>query len=223
MTGQVARDMWLYRKKYAFMTNYLFTVFLRQDLVNGRVKLFYSSAIPNDGELDTASKEVSVRACMLHLAKRASEDPTFDSQKHITLENWAGDDFFKNQRNTTAGNVIETKAKERGIQADKRTGSAGNTSMPKKVIQASSESKTDHTRKTRSQSKPRERGIHTDQPTGSASNTSQPRQVIQAATPSEANTDNARKTRNQSKSKDSDREAGSIKGKQPIRPKPRGA
>ena len=180
MTGQVARDMWLYRKKYAFMTNYLFTVFLRQDLANGRVKLFYSSAIPNDGELDTPSKEVSVRACMLHLAKRASEDPTFDSQRHIALENWAGENnSIRNQKKTVADTAKEAKA--------------------------------------------RERGIHTDKGTGSSSNTSQPRQVTQAATSSEANTDNARKTRSQSKAKDSDRETESIKGKQPIRPKPRGA
>lgn len=62
--------MWLYKKKYAFMTNYVWTVFLRQDLVNGRVKLFYSNAIPNDARLNSVSRQVSVRACMLYLTRR---------------------------------------------------------------------------------------------------------------------------------------------------------
>lgn len=167
MTGQVARDMWLYKKKYAFMTNYVWTVFLRQDLVNGRVKLFYSNAIPNDARLSSVSKNVSVRACMLYLTKKASEDPTFDSQKHIALEDWARQEP-KVSRKTGADDPRENKARERGTRTDQPTGSASTTSQPKQVTQAatSSEAKTDHTRKTRSQGKAKNSERETEQGKG---------------------------------------------------------
>lgn len=167
MTGQVARDMWLYKKKYAFMTNYVWTVFLRQDLVNGRVKLFYSNAIPNDACLSSVSKNVSVRACMLYLTKKASEDPTFDSQKHIALEDWARQEP-KVSRKTGADDPRENTARERGTRTDQPTGSASTTSQPKQVTQAatSSEAKTDHTRKTRSQGKAKNSERETEQGKG---------------------------------------------------------
>ncbi|KAL2814045.1 hypothetical protein BJX63DRAFT_421023 [Aspergillus granulosus] len=68
--GQVARDMWAADVKYAFMTNYSWTVFLRREKVNGTWTLFYSDAISHKTRSIPHKKgkgSVSVRECMLFL------------------------------------------------------------------------------------------------------------------------------------------------------------
>ncbi|KAL4931886.1 uncharacterized protein BDV17DRAFT_255530 [Aspergillus undulatus] len=68
--GQVARDMWAAEVKYAFMTNYKWTVFLRREKVKDTWTLFYSDAIHHNTKSDlekTGSESVSVRECMLFL------------------------------------------------------------------------------------------------------------------------------------------------------------
>lgn len=103
-TGQIARYMWKYQLKYGFMTNYKYTIFVRQDLVpvatdSGEVKqlvLVYSPPISHDEQsIDHGgpTPSVSVRECMLYLMVKSRQDREFPSQSYIALDDWVHDKY----------------------------------------------------------------------------------------------------------------------------------
>ncbi|PWY83798.1 hypothetical protein BO94DRAFT_576220 [Aspergillus sclerotioniger CBS 115572] len=95
LLGQISRDMWAAKLKFAFMTNYRWTVFLRREMVNGKWTLYYSDAIPHDAVSDLDGKTrgcVSVRECMLYLVHTVSGAQHIWSSKnqpHEPLPEWA--------------------------------------------------------------------------------------------------------------------------------------
>ncbi|KAL4961392.1 uncharacterized protein BDV14DRAFT_203842 [Aspergillus stella-maris] len=92
--GQVSRDMWAAEVKYAFMTNYKATVFLRRENISGTWTLSYSDAIKHDTKSVLQQKgkgSVSVRECMLFLVLTVSQTGpawSLKGQKKEELTEW---------------------------------------------------------------------------------------------------------------------------------------
>lgn len=81
--------MWAAEVKYAFMTNYDWTLFLRREKVKDTWILFYSDAIHHQtksGLLKKGSGSISVRECMLFLTLTISKPGSSWSLKGQTKE-----------------------------------------------------------------------------------------------------------------------------------------
>ncbi|PYH46581.1 uncharacterized protein BP01DRAFT_397108 [Aspergillus saccharolyticus JOP 1030-1] len=122
--GQIARDMWAANLKYAFMTNYRWTVFLRREFSDGKWTLYHSDAIKHDSKAQhrdhTAS--ISVRQCvlftMIKVASSNPEDWSTNESRRGPLSTWVyiAPDKKEGTEKTTSSNLYLSRVQgERGL------------------------------------------------------------------------------------------------------------
>ncbi|PYI33113.1 hypothetical protein BP00DRAFT_414103 [Aspergillus indologenus CBS 114.80] len=142
--GQIARDMWAANLKYAFMTNYRWTVFLRREFSDGKWTLDYSDAIKHDSKAQhrdhTAS--ISVRQCilfiMIKVASSNQEDWSTNESRREALSTWVyiAPDKKEGTEKTTSSNLYLSRVQgERGLFSEGSITSANND-LPGKGIAA---------------------------------------------------------------------------------------
>ncbi|RAL03146.1 uncharacterized protein BO80DRAFT_432935 [Aspergillus ibericus CBS 121593] len=124
--GQIARDMWAADLKYAFMTNYRETVFLRREKVQGKWTLFYSDAIRFDATSDMDNFTVSVRECMLYLFKITSQVPkkggwSLGGMEKEPLEAWVRIPKRSKKKKTTDNTSASNKSTDNKHTGNKST------------------------------------------------------------------------------------------------------
>ena len=88
--GQITQYMYDLGKKYAFITTYDDTVFLRQTIHERKWTLEYSPAIKHIQRCNVQTRSATLRQCFLYIALLAQQDSEFDktgmrTQSWVTL------------------------------------------------------------------------------------------------------------------------------------------
>ena len=89
--------MYAFDLKYAFLTTYNQTVFLKQELVRGKWRLYFSDPISSKTGVSTKSSEgfpgVTLRQCMLWLCSTTGEGPgTYVANNDTPINDWLNTD-----------------------------------------------------------------------------------------------------------------------------------